>query len=205
MNKYKRILPIFICTTLLISMTGCSSTHRQNEVIIPTEYYSATYNVDVTDTKKMVGSADYVFVGYVDKIIETDYVVVASAQTNEGLVSATAPYTKYSVTVEYNIKGKLDKNDPIEITKCGGICETGDSYYVYEGDFLPECGSYYIFLAYAQNDGSLLVVGENSNVLISASKNNIKQSEEYKKYVEAYKNEAKIDRKRNISIYDESM
>ena len=70
---------------------------------------------------------------------------------------------------------------------------------------MPECGSYYIFLAYVQNDGSLLVVGENSNVFVSASKNKIEQSEVYKEYVKAYTDEAKIDRTRFTSIYDESI
>ena len=205
MSINKRTLSFFICATLLVSTTGCTSIHRQNTPIIPTEYYSATYNVDVTDKEKMVGNADYVFVGYVEKIIETEYVVVASAQTDEGLVSATTPYTKYAVSVEYNIKGQLDKDAPIEVAKCGGLCETGDTYYIYEGDFLPECGSYYIFLAYVQNDGSLLVVGENSNVFVSASKNKIEQSEVYKEYVKAYTDEAKIDRTRFTSIYDESI
>lgn len=51
----------------------------------------------------------------------------------------------------------MDKE--IVLQKQGGIREDGSAYDVFEDDQLPEVGNIYIFTAYTQDDGSLLVAG----------------------------------------------
>lgn len=68
-----------------------------------------------------------------------------------------------------NIKGELETDKPIPVQKAGGISEDGSSIVTFDDDVLPEVGQSYVFLAYAQDDGSLLVSGPNSNTEVSGN------------------------------------
>ncbi|MGE7903314.1 hypothetical protein ACQKNS_02755 [Peribacillus sp. NPDC094092] len=116
----------------------------------------------------------------------------------------TDPYTNNLITVIENIKGKLKKNTAIPMQKSGGITEEKDMYILYEDDFLPEEGKFYIFNTYNQPDGSILINGPNSNLEIDVNKKSeIVSSKEYKKYKDAVKNEVKTNRERSKSKYEE--
>ncbi len=73
----------------------------------------------------------------------------------------TKPYTKYSVEVIENLKGELSQEEPITITKKGGITKDGKFCDLYESDVLPVNGNEYVFYIYAQEDGRNLVSGPN--------------------------------------------
>lgn len=64
------------------------------------------------------------------------------------------PYTNYNVEVVQNIKGQLNQDKSIIIQKCGGINQDKESYVIKEGDYLPEVGNTYIFIIFAQDDGT---------------------------------------------------
>ncbi len=163
---------------------------------------SASFGIDVNNVNAVVGDADNVFVGYVEKLEGTEYKHPVTIETEVGTKEVSSPYTNYSITVIDNIKGKLKKN--ISVQKSGGISQDQDVYLLYEGDSLPVEGRYYIFNTYNQPDGSILISGPNSNIELNInSKSEILSSEEYKKYVEAVKNEVKSDRKRFESDYTE--
>lgn len=163
---------------------------------------SASFGIDVNNVNAVVGDADNVFVGYVEKLEGTEYKYPVTIETEVGTKEVSSPYTNYSITVIDNIKGKLKKN--ISVQKSGGISQDQDVYLLYEGDSLPVEGRYYIFNTYNQPDGSILISGPNSNIELNInSKSEILSSEEYKKYVEAVKNEVKSDRKRFESDYTE--
>jgi hypothetical protein len=103
-----------------------------------------------------------------------------------------------------NLKGKLKKNTPLPIFKEGGIAMDQASVYLYEDDELPRTGSYYIFLGFAQPDGSIIVSGPNSNILIDASnQQEIVSSPQYQRYTQAVRNEIPFDRVRSVSKYAE--
>jgi len=92
------------------------------------------------------------------------------------------------------------------MTKNGGVNKNGKSIKLYKGDILPEVNKYYIVSTYTQPDGSLLISGPNSSVLCNESSIiGIKKSEQYKKYLDAFKNEIKRkgDRQRFNSKYVE--
>ena len=87
----------------------------------------------------------------------------------------------------------------------GGLSEDGSQYFVYEGDELPVVGNEYIFFAYAQPDGSLLISGPVSNMSVSDNTSDIapfSDSTEYSDIVDAYNNQVDSGRTRFTSSYE---
>ena len=214
MKSFNRSISL-ACVSMLsvFTLLGCSqsvTTNPKNEV----SPLRATFAIDVNNVNEVVGDADNVFVGYVEKLEGTEYKHPVTVETENGTKEVSSPYTNYSITVIDNIKGNLKKNEPIPIQKSGGISEDQDVYFLYEGDSLPVEGKYYIFNTYNQPDGSILVSGPNSNIeldklvsgpkpLTTNSKSEIVNSGEYEKYAEAVENEVKSDRQRFESNYTE--
>ncbi|MDO5100456.1 MAG: cell surface protein [Eubacteriales bacterium] len=121
----------------------------------------ATYGVDVNSYPDLVGAADYVFVGEVKEELATAY------QATSG--PTTIPYSRYMVQVTENLKGQLDMAKPIQIKKHGGLSEDQQIYHLLENDLLPEVGKSYIFVIYAQADGTNLASGANSTIPLEDS------------------------------------
>ena len=131
-----------------------------------------------------------------NKEVETD-----DGKTRE----VSGPYTNYTVNVTKNIKGNLVTDTAIPIQKSGGLSEDGSQYFVYEGDELPVVGNEYIFFAYAQPDGSLLISGPVSNMSVSDNTSDIapfSDSTEYSDNVDAYNNQVDSGRTRFTSSYE---
>lgn len=101
-------------------------------------YLRGCFVIDYNNLSAVVGDADYVFVGEVVSEDGTEY--------------------KDYVTVE------TETEEAFPIMKYGGVSEDGRACYLFEGDELPAVGGTYIFFAYAQEDGSLLINGPVSNV-----------------------------------------
>jgi len=161
----------------------------------------------VEDEAAVVGDADYVFVGRVDKQVNTEYKHAVKIETENGTREVARPYTNYSITVLENIKGELEKGVPNPVQKSGGLNQDGKSITLYENDHLPQIDGIYIFIAYAQKDGSLLVSGPNSNIPVKLGGNvngkaGLSETKEYQNYVSAYKNEKSTSRPRFVSVYD---
>lgn len=165
----------------------------------------ASYAIDVESKEEVVGSADYVFVAKVVDEVRTEYRHPITMETEYGGTKEVAsPYTIYSIEVIDNIKGKLQKNKPFDIAKSGGISEKGDTVYIFEADELPQENKYYIMMGYAQPDGTILVSGANSNILLNGTdKQDIVSSKEYKEYKKALQNEVKSKRERFTSTFEE--
>ena len=115
-------------------------------------------------------------------------------------------HTNYTVNVIENIKGELVTEQSISITKQGGVSENQDAVYVFENDELPVANNTYIFLAYAQEDGSLLISGPNSNVLYNnAETYSTTSTSAYQEYKTAVENEViPVERERFTSVYEGS-
>ncbi|MCI9596081.1 MAG: hypothetical protein HFE75_02050 [Firmicutes bacterium] len=162
---------------------------------LPVTTMAATYVYDVTDKREAVDMADYVYIGKVLSNDGTVYENIAPIERQNGEIEKIGdPYTKYTVQVLKNIKGELRMDRPVTLTKDGGIAQDGESVLLYEDDSLPQVGQSYVFLAYAQEDGSLPVSGADSNVFIGAggnTKNNsaIVNSPECAEYKKAMQNE----------------
>ena len=148
---------------------------------------------DITDIKIHVGIVDYVFVGTVEKIEHN--VIPASIKQHLDL------YIEYKITVEENLKGNLVSE--ISCRKMGGFKKDGTMLLISAevpggriilDNGLPETGKKYIFLAYAQPDGSLT---------LSELFDNCEYDEELlNEYIEHIDNEIPNERERFTSTYD---
>lgn len=178
------------CTLLL--MFGCND-NKETEVNVG--YVHASYAFDVNNLNQFVGSADNVFVGYVDKIEGTEYKFPSTVENETGTRTLSSPHTNYSITLIDNLKGKLKKNQPIPLQKSGGISEDGSMQVIFENDILPEEGKYYIFSTLNQPDGSILAAGANTTIPLDVNaKSDIVSSKEYKDFKKAIKNQVKLER-----------
>ena len=167
---------------------------------LPVYAMKADFVYDTENINESVGIVDYVFLGEVVSKDETTYEDVVPMEDAKGkTVEEGTPYTHYSIRVKENIKGELEKEKEIKIVKHGGVAQDKKSVVLFDEDCLPKVGKQYIFLAYAQQDGSLLISGPNSNILASAKKQETVVNE-YEKAVKQEK--VNVDRERYTSEYD---
>ena len=124
------------------------------------KYIHASYGFDANNLNNIVSDADYIFVGKVINQGKTVYKYPVKVE-NKWI---TSPYTYYNLQVIKNVKGNLLKGKNVKILKAGGKDKYSNVKYVYENDILPNKNEYYIFAAYVQQDGSLLVSGVNSTI-----------------------------------------
>ncbi|MBQ9831093.1 MAG: hypothetical protein IJO35_01445 [Methanocorpusculum sp.] len=148
--------------------------------------------VDVTNPFAYVGMVDYVFVG----TVEGRDAVIPDRRTEY-----EQSFSKYSIHVDKNLKGELAED--IVCAKMGGLKKDGTMLLVAaetpSGELipdsgLPEIGKQYVFLAYAQPDGSLTL-----SEIFDNREYDTRLLEEYTDYVE---NEIPYDRERFVSEYD---
>lgn len=76
-------------------------------------------------------------------------------------------------------------NNEITIHKFGGIRKDKSAINILENDLLLEEGREYLFIAYTQNDGSLLISRENSNIPLNRDNYNLERN----KYTKAFENQ----------------
>lgn len=190
----KKFAALILIATIILG--GCSSQNfSKND--LPISFLTGSYSIDVNDLSQVVGDADYVFVAEVREEVETIYKNAVMIETADGVKEISDPYTEYSIVIIDNIKGSLKKNEEFKILKHGGISNDNNSIVLYEDDSLLETNKCYIISAYAQPDGSLLISGPNSSLILEeTSLSEIISSEKYKEYKNALKNEVITDRKR---------
>ena len=172
---------IFVCVLVTIfAMTACSS--RRVEWNGETDYTHVMLSIDEANMYQYVGTADYVFVGK-----------VTQART---AITADNDKSSYKITVTENLKGELV--DKVVCQKHGGLLPDG-TMVLYATDStqdtgLPRTGGSYIFMAYAQPDGSLLLSELYGNVEYTEAR-----LAEYRGYVEHQQPDG---RRRSVSKYD---
>lgn len=206
---------------LIVGMffTGCASKNNASQLNtnvsnLPIHQMHASFVYDTDNIREAVGICDYVFVAKVVSCDGTEYRNVITTEDEKGNPKEVgSPYTNYTIQVLENIKGELITDKPIPIVKQGGISEKQDAIYLFENDSLPSENSIYIFLAYAQEDGSLLISGPNSNVMCNDSnmysinsvseEKSVTEYDEFITYKAANDNEIiPVDRERYKSIYE---
>ncbi len=152
----------------LEELENTSVSNNQNLQSYDVVEAKSTYSIDVNDLTEVVKDADVVFVASVDSINGTDYRHPVEFLDENGEVEEIiySPYTNYTVTVLNSISGEFDPLQKLSIYKTGGIEQNQQFVEVLEGDELPIVGNSYIFTAYIQDDGSLLVSGVNSTTKV---------------------------------------
>lgn len=224
----------FVCILLAFGFTfhirGKSKPITANDEI-PISRVAGSFIIDVNNQRELIGSADYVFVGEVISKDGYEYRDPVTMDVDEETVTLTSPYTIYTVQVLENIKGNLRTDTSIPIAKDGGLSEDGSCYVLYENDEFPVEKEFYIFYAFAQQDGSLLLAGPNSNIKIEYPNDNAeypndsaeypndsaeysentsyeetkdfyKNTDIYKEVLDASMNPEFVDRVRSTSIYE---
>ncbi|WP_261807221.1 hypothetical protein [Lapidilactobacillus luobeiensis] len=196
----------------LILISNGLDRHAANKIPKSPSTYTiqADYNIDVSDPQAVVGSGNYVFVGKVTELTGTTYENKVPVERKDGSVEYIgSAYTQYQVQVLTNLKNELITTAPIDLAKAGGIREDKTAYDLFENDTLPQKGKTYLFIAYAQQDGSLLVTGANSNILLdddasdTTSVAKIKTTAVYQKYTQAVAQQKKDpDTEPRVSDYD---
>lgn len=90
-------------------------------------------DADLKNTTQIVDFSDNVFVGVVERYIKTNV--------------GDYPETIYAVRVIENLKGEIETNSVVEVTKVGGLNPSNRRYVLFEDDILPSVGATYIFSA----------------------------------------------------------
>ena len=155
---------LFVCMGIVLFLAGCGNKEKEIEI----SEVMGCYTIDVYSYEELAGNADYVMIGKVVDELGVDYKWPVMKENEDGTqTELTKPYTKYSVEVIENLKGELSQEEPIIISKDGGITKDGKFCDLYESDTLPVEGNEYVFYVYAQEDGRNLVSGPNSSIPLS--------------------------------------
>lgn len=174
MKKNQQLVKWTICLSVIALLLaalcgGCAKKAEEPKISyedLPVSYMEADFFNDPSDIRQAVGVVDYVFVGKVEAEVETRYLMgspVYDMETGE-LVPDGDPRTVYTVRVLENIKGELITDEPIEVVKGGGVTLNKRYIRLFYSDAMPEPGKSYIFSAFTQENGDLLVIGPRSNV-----------------------------------------
>lgn len=200
------------------------STNNDGDRLTVSELHGS-FSIKHDNIHERIGDADYVFVGEVISKDGTEYKHPVICEEEDGSeYDIASPYTNYTVSNLNNIKGELITGIEIPIQKAGGLAPDGSRNIIYEEDELPIPGGIYVFYAYAQPDGSLLVSGPNSNEKINVltekigtlnGSNDISESIEkiteepeavrIQEIIDACETQVETNRDRFVSKYDASM
>ncbi|WP_312654476.1 hypothetical protein [Proteiniclasticum sp.] len=194
MNKNTKIVIIIImlCMSLFATQFLIKS---QKE--LPVQYVSGMNVINIKNPMEVVGFGDYVFVARIDEEIKN--VHSRAEDLDPGI-----PMTTYSITVIDNLKGKIKKNTPVELSKIGGISSSSNMVTLLEGDTMLEEDQYYILVAAGNDDGSMIQVAATGAVKLDVtSKEEIVSSQAYKDYEKYIEAEVEYQRPRYKSMYEE--
>ena len=200
---------LFVCMGIALSLAGCGNKEIEISEVM------GCYTIDVHSYEALAGNADYVMIGKVVDELGVDYKWPVMKENEDGTqTELTKPYTKYSVEVIENLKGELSQEEPIIITKDGGITKDGKFCELYERDVLPVKGNEYVFYVYAQEDGRNLVAGPNSSIPLSDNRKELSTISEkarldresiLEKVRNGVANQIETDREKRISKDDISV
>ena len=161
----------------------CACTVRPNGEVIY-NHVLMVEGFDDTSLYDFAGICDYVFLGEVTQA--------------QAVIKSADERSHYKIKVLQNLKGTLCPE--VEVEKHGGYLRDG-TLCLLQSDtntdmqLLPEEGKQYLFMAYAQSDGSLILTEFYGNIPYSGEA----QLAEYRAYVE---NQTEFERERFVSKYD---
>lgn len=187
--KRRKMGVLLLAILLSFTLSACS----KNEQVVEwnqedLEYFKhISLSIDETNMYEYVGAVDYVFVGTVSEV-----------KNNLIDEKGDSDISTYKIQVEKNIKGELV--DEIIAKKHGGISKDGTMLLYFsdkrKDSGLPVEGKTYIFMAYGQNNGELLL-----SEFLDEREYSEDLLEEYQDY---YANEIPNNRSRFTSKYDKN-
>lgn len=190
----KRRIAVIFCIALIIALCSCGK--KTVEWNGKTECMATIFMItDFTNPYEYVGMVDYVFVG---TVTETERLVLPDKAKEH-----QDNYSTYKIHVDENIKGELVED--IVCSKLGGLKKDGTMFLIAAeapdgrmimDNGLPETGKQYVFMAYGQHDGRLIL-----SEIFDNREYNQNLLDEYREYV---KNEISHDRERYPSDYQKT-
>ena len=127
---------LLVCMGIVLSLAGCGS----KEIEIAEAMGCCT--IDVDSYEELAWDADYVMIGKVVEELGVKYEFPIMTENEDGTPKELSkPYTEYSVEVIENLKGELSQEEPIIISKDGGITKDWKFCYLYESATLPVEGN----------------------------------------------------------------
>ncbi len=189
----KKALAIFLAAVMLLSLCACGSKTVVKWNGKMDQLMHVVMMMDVTDPYLYAGLVDYVFVGTVEEI--TKNIIPAKPKEHDDF------YSFYRIHVDQNLKGELVEE--ITCRKMGGIRKDGTMLVITaempDGTLipdsgLPQVGKQYIFQAYGQPDGSLLLTE-----LLNSTEYSEELLADFQDYVD---NAVDFERERYLSDYD---
>ena len=189
--KTKRCIATIFILICILALSSCSSP-KIIEWNGELEYYHITMIYDETNMYETAGQVDYIFIGTVDEVLRN----VVDYNTSDSMDT----YSYYSITVNENLKGTLVDN--IKCYRHGGYLKDGTLLYprsdrTENTNDIPKEGKTYIFMAFGQPDGELILAEFSGDV--EYTDNN--QREMYMDYIE---NEIPKEQVGFVSKYDVS-
>ncbi len=111
---------------------------------------------DLSEPRELVAGMSYVFAAKVLRAVDyqTEFNKDATPAELDDIRNEAMTYLE--IEVVENLKGNLLKNTKIPFFKGGGVTADGKYIELFEHDLIPEEGKYYVFVAYAWQDGSLI-------------------------------------------------
>ena len=167
------IVPIIVASMVLgVFVPNFFINNSPENPIIKTIEYSNAF--DISDTRKLVGWADNVFIGEVK--------IQSGTKSLDGI-----PETQFKVEVTDNIKGEFDGT--ITVNQQGGYKE--NELILIENDQLIQEGQSYLFVTkYLEEENWHTLVPVYGDILIT---NEDEKEELIMKYTTAYKNEVPFE------------
>lgn len=146
---------------------------------------------DEINMYETAGQVDYIFIGTIDEVLRN----VVDYNTSDSMDT----YSYYSITVvNENLKGTLEEN--IKCYRHGGYLKDGTLLYLRSNRIentndIPQEGKTYIFMAFGQFDGELILAEFTGDIEYM----NDSQREAYMDYIE---NEIPKEQEGFVSKYD---
>lgn len=147
MKRQFRWLPVCLAAIFLLSSCSPCMVAWNGEY----ESFHVTMAKDETNLYQTAGSVDYIFLGSVREVKRN--VVDYTSADRSG-------YSVYAVTVQDNLKGKLAEEIICYLQR--GYLKDGTLLYPQSDQLenrnpLPEVGEQYLFMAYGQSNGDLIL------------------------------------------------
>ena len=175
---------------LLTSIVGFY-TYRQfvpPKIIAPTHVSQIVFT---TDLREIAAVTPYIFIAYIEETYDVNATKFYRQHPESILEFVREDYgfTECTVKVIQNIKGELQMDAPVTLYHVAGYSKDLLMIRMYDGDFLPEKGKYYLYMANTYEDGTLVAGGTNSYSKLleeGIARDNLNESKIYQEYVEAY-------------------
>ena len=183
----------FVLVAILLTTAVGFYTLRQFIPPAQIRYSSSTRAFTIHDLREFVATKPYIFVGYIESTYDVNTTKLYRKHPDVVLDFAKDGYgfTECRTKIVKVIKGELNTFESLPFYVTAGVTPDLLMIDTAEGKIIPEKGRYYLLLAFAYEDGTL-VAGDVEVVIPleeDINEKNFEESKIYQRYLEAYNNQ----------------